>query len=53
MLYASELRANPYGLFAKFDLSEKIGDFKKKLWMHTGKNPIVRVLQKIDGSVPA
>jgi hypothetical protein len=30
MLYASELRANPYGLFAKFDLSEKIGDFKKK-----------------------
>jgi hypothetical protein len=53
MLYASELRANPYGLFAKFDLSEKIGDFKKNLWMHTGKNPIVRVLQKIDGSVPA
>lgn len=49
MLYASELGANPYGFFVKLDLSEKIGDFAKKLWMRTySARPA-----KNDGSVPA
>ncbi|HBC69369.1 MAG TPA: hypothetical protein DCZ56_03335 [Sutterella sp.] len=50
--YALSYRVSgiPYALFAKFDFGEKKGDFAKIYWPYMGKKPIVRVLQKNDGS---